>query len=120
MTSPSTINLLRILFVVATSSVAGMIGSDRSGSFFGGFAVGAVFSLGMVLVDRLLHGFTLRAFSSATLGLGLGLLFATLLRASHVLIFLAPEWQWIIGLAVYAAFGYLGMMLAMRANRDDC
>ena len=29
------------------------------------------------------------------------------------------ETQWVARLAVYCAFGYLGMMLAMRSNRDE-
>ena len=47
--------------------------------------IGLVFGLLLVLVDRLLKGFSLRAFSSATFGLLLGLLFANLLIASDVL-----------------------------------
>ena len=27
--------------------------------------------------------------------------------------------QWAVRLVVYCAFGYLGMMLAMRSNRDE-
>ena len=119
MTPISTINLLRLLFVIASAVVGAMIGEQRNGSLAWGAAVALVFSLGLVLVDRLLKGLTLRLFSSATLGLLMGLIAATLLRASDVLVYLLPERQWLIGLFFYAGFGYLGMMLAIRSNRDE-
>ena len=31
----------------------------------------------------------------------------------------SPQIQWIVGLIVYSTFGYLGMMLAIRSNRDE-
>src|SRR5262249_54981786 len=71
------------------------------------------------LFDRLLKGFSLRAFSSATFGLLIGLLFAKLVIASEVLRYQSDTIQWIVGLIVYSAFAYLGMMLAMRSNRDE-
>ncbi len=120
MTPINTINLLRTLFVATTTCLAAMIGGEQYyGNFWGGAAIGAVFGLALVLVDRLLRGLTLRAFSSATFGLLIGLIFATLFRASNVFIWLPPAQQWLIGLVVYATFGYLGMMLAIRANRDE-
>ena len=119
MTPLSTINLLRLLFVIASGVVGAMIGEQRSGSLAWGVAVALLFSLSLVAADRLLKGLTLRLFSSATLGLLLGFLAATLLRASDVLAYLPPERQWLIGLFFYAGFGYLGMMLAIRSNRDE-
>lgn len=119
MTPLSTINLLRGLFVIAAMTIGGMIGGDRYGALGTGVAVGLVFSLGLVLVDRLLKGLTLRVFSSATFGLLLGLFAATLLRASGVLIYLSDDLRWLISLAIYAGFGYIGMMLAIRSNRDE-
>jgi hypothetical protein len=119
MTPLSTINLLRLLFLVAALAIGAMLGAERLGSSFSGGALGLVFALALVLVDRLLKGFTLRAFSSATFGLLLGLLCATLLRASGVLDYQPAETRWLISLLLYAAFAYLGMMLAIRSNRDD-
>lgn len=119
MTPLSTINLLRCLFIIAATTIGGMIGGDRYGALGTGVAVGLVFSLGLVLVDRLLKGLTLRVFSSATFGLLLGLFAATLLRASGVLFYLPDDTRWLISLAIYSAFGYIGMMLAIRSNRDE-
>jgi uncharacterized protein YacL len=73
----------------------------------------------VVLIDRLLKGFSLRAFSSATFGLLLGLLFANLLSASDILHYQSETTQWVARLIVYSTFAYLGMMLAMRSNRDE-
>ena len=71
------------------------------------------------LQQGLLKGISLRIFSSATFGLLVGFIFARLLLASDVLRGLDEEWRWITSLGVYAMFSYLGMMLAVRSNRDE-
>ena len=114
-----TVNLLRALFVAFTICVGVMIGSESLSSDLVGAAIGAAFGLSVVLVDRLLHGITLRVFSSATFGLLVGFVFAQLLLASRVLAGANPQVQWIVGLTAYSTFGYLGMMLAIRSNRDE-
>jgi uncharacterized protein YacL len=119
MTRQLTVNLLRVLFLTFCGSVGLLVSSQTSGNPFPGLFVGLVFGLFIVLIDRLLKGFSLRAFSSATLGLLLGLFFANLLSASQVLRYQSEDVQWIARLLVYCAFGYLGMMLAMRSNRDE-
>lgn len=119
MTPRLTLNLLRTLFVIAVAVIGGMIGEGQYGSFGKGLFYGLIFAGGMVLTDRLLKGLTLRIFSSATLGLLLGFIAATLLRASEVLIYLPRDKQWVISLLIYAAFGFLGTMLAIRSNRDE-
>ena len=119
MTPLVTVNLLRVLFVTFCAAIGGIVGAEVQGNPVPGVIIGIVFGLCVVLVDRLLKGFSLRAFSSATLGLLLGLLFANLLMASEVLRFQSDFVQWAARLVVYCTFGYLGMMLAMRSNRDE-
>ena len=119
MTPLLTLNLLRVLFVTFCATVGGMVGAEVQRGAALGVAVGLVFGLAVVLVDRLLKGLSLRAFSSATLGLLLGLFFASLLTASDILRFQPDTVQWAARLVVYCTFGYLGMMLAMRSNRDE-
>lgn len=114
-----TINLLRALFVAFTFCVGVMIGGEALGSTTVGAMVGLALGLAVVLIDRLLHGISLRVFSSATFGLLIGFIFAQLLLASRVLSGASPQVQWIAGLATYSIFGYLGMMLAVRSNRDE-
>src|SRR4051794_33346807 len=119
MTPLFTVNLLRVLFVTFCAAIGGIVTSETQGNLVPGVLVGVVFGLCVVLADRLLKGFSLRAFSSATFGLILGLLFAQLLMASDILRYQSDTVQWAARLIVYSAFGYLGMMLAMRSNRDE-
>lgn len=119
MTPLLTVNLLRALFITFSATIGGIIGAEVHDNALVGAVIGVVFGLTVVLIDRLLKGFSLRAFSSATFGLLLGLLFANLLMASEVLRFQADVVQWAARLVVYCTFGYLGMMLAMRSNRDE-
>jgi uncharacterized protein YacL len=119
MTPLLTVNLLRVLFITFCAAIGGIVTEEIQGRMLPGILVGAVFALILVLVDRLLKGFSLRAFSSATFGLLLGLLFANLLMASEILRYQNDTTQWAARLIVYCAFGYLGMMLAMRSRRDE-
>jgi uncharacterized protein YacL len=119
MTPILTVNLLRVLFVTFCTAIGGIVTGEIQGNATPGILIGAVFALAIVLVDRLLKGFSLRAFSSATFGLLLGLLFANLLMASQILRYQNDTTQWAVRLIVYCAFAYLGMMLAMRSSRDE-
>lgn len=119
MTPLLTVNLLRVLFVTFCCTIGGIVTVETQQNVVPGILIGAVFALAVVLADRLLKGFSLRAFSSATFGLLLGLLFANLLMASDILRYQGEMTQWAARLVVYCTFGYLGMMLAMRSNRDE-
>ena len=103
-----------------SQKVAGLAGTTIGiNSQLLGAIGGTAFGLIIVLGDRLLKGITLRTFSSATFGLLLGFFFSRLLLASDVLRNSSDTVQWIVGLTVYATFGYIGMMLAIRSNRDE-
>jgi uncharacterized protein YacL len=119
MTPNLTINLLRALFLTFTTCVGLMIGEEMLGSTVVGGMMGATLGLAVVLADRLLKGFSLRIFSSATLGLLVGFIFSKLLLSSKILAVAPPQTQWVCGLIVYAVFSYVGMMLAIRSNRDE-
>ncbi|MDQ3119939.1 MAG: PIN domain-containing protein [Verrucomicrobiota bacterium] len=119
MTPLLTVNLLRALFVTFCATVGGIVGVEVQQNALPGVLIGILFGLCVVLADRLLKGFSLRAFSSATFGLLLGLAFANLLMASDVLRYQPETTQWAARLIVYCTFAYLGMMLAMRSNRDE-
>jgi uncharacterized protein YacL len=107
------------LFVTFCIAIGGIAGAEVQGKALPGAVIATIFGLLVVLADRLLKGFSLRAFSSATFGLLLGLLFSSLLTASDILRFQPETVQWMARLIVYSTFGYLGMMLAMRSNRDE-
>lgn len=122
MNSRPTINLLRALFV----AFAAYLGSEVGVTYFTtgwaryyGFAGGVACGLMVVLADRLLKGFSLRLFSSATFGLLLGFLASRLLMSSGIFDKTPETTLWLIRVAVYATLSYLGMMLAIRSNRDE-
>lgn len=119
MTPILTVNLLRVLFVTFCAAIGASVSAELQGNVWPGLVIGIVVGLVVVLIDRVLKGFSLRAFSSATFGLLLGLIFGNLLLASDILHYQSETVQWMARLMVYATFGYLGMMLAMRSNRDE-
>ena len=119
MTPLLTVNLLRVLFVTFCGAIGASISVEFQGTLWTGLVSGIILGLVVVLADRLLKGFSLRAFSSATFGLLLGLIFGNLLLASDVLHYQSETVQWMARLIVFSTFGYLGMMLAMRSNRDE-
>jgi len=119
MTPLSTVNLLRVLFVTTCGVIGALVSAELLENLMPGLLFGVVLGLCVVLLDRLLKGITLRAFSSATFGLLLGLIFANLLSASQILRYQPDETQWWVRLVIYVVFAYFGMMLAMRSNRDE-
>jgi uncharacterized protein YacL len=119
MTPLLTVNLLRVLFITFCAVIGLNISVALTGNVWTGLILGLLLGLVVVLIDRLLKGVSLRLFSSATFGLLLGLIFANLLMASQVLRYQSETMQWAVRLLVYAVFGYLGMMLAIRSGRDE-
>src|SRR4029078_5032601 len=119
MTPLSTVNLLRVLFVTTCGVIGALVSTELIENLVPGLLFGVLLGLCVVLLDRLLKGITLRAVSSATFGLLLGLIFANLLSASPILRYQPEETQWWVRLVIYVVFAYFGMMLAMRSNRDE-
>jgi uncharacterized protein YacL len=88
------------------------------GGLFGvliGFGLGGL----LIGIDHMLKGFSLRAFSAATFGLLLGTLIAWLLDHTNLFIYVEDDTRWVIRLGLFLSFGYLGMVLAMRSNKED-
>jgi uncharacterized protein YacL len=79
------------------------------------------FGLGMLLiaVDEMLKGFSLRAFSAVTFGLLIGSLIAWLIDSSQLFDMTSANERWMIRLGLFLGFGYIGMILAMRSNKED-
>ena len=119
MQSRSTINLLRTLFVVFAAFIGWKAGDSIWDAPYVGGGLGVAFGLSIILADHLLKGFSLRLFSCATFGMLLGFLAARLLLASGVLVYASRDVEWLVSLSVYATFSYIGMMLAVRSNRDE-
>src|SRR5580692_5383323 len=80
-----------------------------------GFGVGGL----CVAIDEMLKGFSLRAFSAATFGLFLGSVVAWLMDHSGLFPDADEPQRRVIRLALFLSFSYLGMVLAMRSNKED-
>jgi uncharacterized protein YacL len=83
--------------------------------------VGFGFGWLLIAIDEMLKGFSLRAFSATTFGLLLGTVVAQLIDHSGLFgesTDLTANRQ-MIRMALFVGFGYIGMVLAMRSNKED-
>lgn len=110
-------------FFLLLCTVAGYAVSQYRPEIINGGIYGLIigFSLGslLILVDQLLKGFSLRAFSAATFGLMLGTMVAWLIDRTQLFIYADEKTRWLIRLGLFLGFGYIGMVLAMRSNKED-
>jgi len=116
---------IRILFL-CLCSVAGFAVSQVRPEYIAthwsgviGVAIGFVFAWVLIAVDELLKGFSLRAFSATTFGLLLGTLVALLIDRSGLFVNVEDPTRWLIRLCLFLGFGYIGVILAMRSNKED-
>ncbi len=76
----------------------------------------------LIAIDEMLEGFSLRAFSAATFGLLLGAGAAWMFDNSGVFLWVDKEdevTRSLVRMALFIGFGYIGMIMAMRSNKDD-
>src|SRR5437868_2704466 len=111
------------IFFMCVCTLAGYAVSQYRPEIIHGGAYGCVIGFGLggliVGIDHMLKGFSLRAFSAATFGLVLGTLVAWLIDRTDLFIYADEKTRWVIRLGLFLAFGYLGMILAMRSNKED-
>lgn len=141
MGSPPSVNVARLTYLlvceaagvaIALSTKGTMLEIPLSTGILGGLGVAALF----IWVESLMKGFTLRGFSTATFGLGVGLLCAWLLTRVQIsnLLELAFRDQLeskensevvvnalrlALDVTLFASLGFLGAVLSLRGNRDD-
>lgn len=120
-----TIWVIRILFLALCSTAGFAVSQVRPEyvrlPYSGVLGVMAGFGFGWLLiaVDEMLKGFSLRAFSATTFGLLLGSVVALLIDRSGLFDNAEEVSRWLIRLGLFLSFGYIGIILAMRSNKED-
>lgn len=118
-----------VICELAGLAIAMGAGIDLWVGLLGGVLVAGFF----ILIERLMHGFTLRGFSSATFGLGVGLLCAWLLTrvgiselvniagadASKEIENLGSTLALALNVGLFASLGFLGAVLALRSDNEE-
>src|SRR5512137_2366427 len=111
------------LFFLALCTLGGFAVSQLHSALIAHWGLGLIigFGLGSLLValDEMLKGFSLRAFSAATFGLLLGSIIAWLVDSSQLFEWALPDVRWLIRVCLFLSFSYIGIVLAMRSNKED-
>jgi uncharacterized protein YacL len=84
-----------------------------------GMVIGFGFGWLLIAVDEMMKGFSLRAFSATTFGLLVGTIVAWLVDRSGLFDTADEKVRWLIRLCLFLGFGYIGIILAMRSNKED-
>jgi uncharacterized protein YacL len=117
--------VIRILFL-SLCSTAGYAVSQVHEEFVAvhnsgllGMVIGFGFGWLLIAIDEMVKGFSLRAFSAITFGLVLGSVVALLIDHSGLFDKADEVRRWLIRLGLFLGFGYIGIVLAMRSNKED-
>lgn len=117
--------VIRILFVILCTIAGYAITQVREEYVvlpkYVGILSGFGFAWLLIAIDEMLKGFSLRAFSATTFGLLLGTFVALLIDRSGLFDYISPEdpLRWVIRLSLFLSFSYIGIILAMRSNKED-
>jgi uncharacterized protein YacL len=115
-----TIRILFLLLCTLGGYAVSQVRPELVANGFSAMLIGFGFGTVLIAIDEMLKGFSLRAFSAATFGLVLGTVIAWMIDRSGLFVYVDEEpTRWLIRLSLFLAFGYIGMVLAMRSNKED-
>ncbi len=121
--NPTPFAVARLAFVLLAMVLGAFISIGYQKSWWTGSLAGAAFGGLTALLDMALRNFSVRGFSHATMGLMVGVLCAWLVNQVGFFrtkgLDTYPDVQSIVELMVYLALGFIGMMLALRSNREE-
>lgn len=84
-----------------------------------GLGAGLIFGGVLIALDELVKGFSLRTFSAVTFAMTLGSLIAMMVDRSGLFETTDEATRWLIRLCLFLGFGYIGVILALRSNKED-
>ncbi|MFN5579397.1 MAG: PIN/TRAM domain-containing protein [Akkermansiaceae bacterium] len=135
------VNIARLVYLLVCQAGGVLVALTTEGTGFDvsithGFLAGSAVGLVFIGIDKLMEGFTLRGFSTATFGLGVGLFCAWLLTrveisallelALHETIEASDDGESLVNsirlaidVTLFASLGFIGAILALRGNRED-
>lgn len=145
MKSHPSVNVARLVYLLVCEAAGVAIAMSTKGTLDIPIVAGLLGGLGVAIffiwIESLMRGFTLRGFSTASFGLGVGLFCAWLLTRVDISNLLKLAFQdklldengvtavqfevlvsalrLAIDVGLYASLGFLGAVLALRSNRDD-
>lgn len=128
MSPATTLRLARAGFVLFACLLGVALAPAFQGHWWQGALAGAGAGVVVAAIDIILNRFTISMFSSATAGLLIGLFcgwLITRIGLSELPLFQASDLeaqrqrQQVFQLAVYCTFGFLGITLALRSNREE-
>jgi uncharacterized protein YacL len=121
------LNAVRVGFLCITCLLGMMVALGFGSVAYMGGVVGFCFGGALIAVEILLKNFTFRGFSHGTIGLMVGLFCAWLVLRVE---FIENSWvaetvgnpasvKQVFQLVVYCGLGFMGLMLALRSNREE-
>jgi uncharacterized protein YacL len=112
---------LRLFFLLLCTAAGYAVSQNSEFIEHGNLGVIIGFGLGwlVIAVDEMTKGLSVRTFSAASFGLAMGAVVAWFVEQSHIFTWAEDKTQWVIRLGLFLGFSYIGMILAMRSNKED-